>query len=172
MQSSARELFAGLSMAAALAAVLVFAIPEAARAQATQLDLHGEWQGSGTDRNDADERPTAVKCRASNQVSGGNLRLSMSCDGTAGREDISATLQVTDAVVKGTLRRSSPDLPFAVSGSVSGRTAGANTTFDVRALFKTRARVMVALLNASSYQLRVIDPEAGVTLMNVIFRKS
>jgi hypothetical protein len=133
--------------------------------------LAGEWSGDGTDRNSAAEQATPVSCRASNNTNGDTIHIKMSCDGAAGREDITARLKVDRAVVSGSMTRKSPDLPFTVSGSVSGRTNGTAATFDVRAFFKTRARITVALLSRSLYRLLVTDPEAGTTLMKVTFRK-
>jgi hypothetical protein len=158
-----------LAVSAAVASSAFSTAPAAAQSSVIS-SLHGEWLGNGTDRNSADEQATPVTCRASNQAAGGNIRIKLSCDGTAGREEIDATLRVNQGAVNGSVTRSSSDLPFAVSGSVSGRTTGRTTTFDVRALFKTRARITLAVLG-QHFSLSVIDPQAGTTLMKVLFRR-
>jgi hypothetical protein len=132
--------------------------------------LHGEWKGSGTDRNSAKDQPTPVTCHASNQAAGEKVQIKMTCQSASGREEINANLVVNQAQLTGSLTRNSSDMPFAVSGSLSGRMVGNTATFDVRALFKTRARITLAMLGRAGYHLRVADPEAGATLMNVTFR--
>jgi hypothetical protein len=161
------------TIGAAFATLLVgMCAPDAARADGEAIaGLAGEWSGKGTDRNSAKDVATPVTCRASNNADGENFHIKMTCDGPSGREDITARLKVAAAVVSGSMTRSSSDLPFAISGSVSGRTNSSGATFDVRAFFKTRARITVALLGRSLYRLLVTDPEAGATLMLVTFRK-
>lgn len=167
--SGIRSAVIGMTLTAIFSAVS--AISTARAEPETIAGLAGKWEGNGTDRNSAAEEAQPVACRATNDASGDILHIQMSCDGPAGREDITARLKVDRAVVSGSMTRTSSDLPFAVSGSVSGRTNGAAATFDVRAFFKTRARITVALLSRSLYRLVVTDPEAGTTLMKVTFRK-
>jgi hypothetical protein len=138
----------------------------------TLAAVAGEWRGNGTDRNSAREAPQPVTCRASNTAAEKTIRIKMSCEGPSGREDVTANLTVERSAVSGSMTRKTPDLPFAVSGSISGTTKGSATTFDVNAFFKTRARITVALLSRSLYRLLVTDPDGGATLMHVTFRKT
>jgi hypothetical protein len=152
-------------------AFCVWGMGSAAAESETISALHGEWRGNGTDRNSAAETATPVSCQASNSANGDTLKIKMTCNGASGREDITANLTVDQANLKGSLTRSSSDLPFAVSGSVSGHTSGNTATFDVKAFFKTRARITVALVSRTLYRLMVTDPDLGATLMHVTFRK-
>jgi hypothetical protein len=157
---------------AAMTAAAMAAPPPAAHSAAGLADLGGQWRGTGTDRDSGSEQPQPVQCQATNRAQGDQVQIVTVCDGPNGREEISANLKIDGDRLTGKMTRRSPDLPFAVSGSVSGSNAGNRTTFDVRALFKTRARVVVAVQSAQSYRLTVTDPEDGATLMNVQFRKA
>jgi hypothetical protein len=164
------QLRAGIAAIAAACITLL-----TAKADIKLIELDGDWQGSGIDRNSPFESLQQITCRSKIRTAADRMTSDTVCKGRTGLNKTSRMTITLDGnnitgVLEASIKGSDDDSPRQLKGAIAGRRTGDTATLQIHLPgFMPNATAILNLISSSSYSIKVTT--WGILMSDVTYNR-